>query len=143
MKFIASNFWDTTGQSYVTLKHLGSFFTGKAKLHPDDKEYASELTGCSYAESRAIIKALKYERELAKQEAETCRKFIKACECYKGWNKEDPSAKVAYRQLNRKIKKVNDITDEINKEMLALQRAMTQRIIIQKRFESKEDNQDK
>ena len=143
MKFLCSFFDKKENLASVDIQHLDQVFTGEAKIHPDDEKYASELVGCSYAESRAIIKALKYERKLTMAEAEQCRKFVKACECYKDWDKESPTAKAVYRQLNRKIKKVNDITDEINKEMLALQRSMTQRTIIQKRFESKEDNQNK
>lgn len=137
MKFITSLYDSLKGYSSVVIEHLGKNFVGIAKLHPDDAKNASAFAGCSYAESRATINALKYERKILKEEAETCRKFIKACECYKGWDPKSSSARAAYRQLNRKIKKVNDITDLINKEMELLDRFIMQRSIVLKAFEQK------
>lgn len=135
MKFLSSTYDSEKGISKVIIKHLGLNFIGRAFIHPDDKEKASEYAGCGYAETRAVIKALKYERALAKREAEVCRKFVKACECYKCWNHEDNSARAIYRQLNRKIKKVNDLTDEINNKMFALERHIWNRDIALKAFE--------
>lgn len=136
MKFITSLYDSAKGFSSVVMEHLGKNFVGSAHLHPDDAEKASRYAGCGYAESRAIISALKYERGLLKEEAETCRKFIKACECYKGWDPESPSARAAYRQLNRKIKKVNDITEEINDRMFAIERDIWQRDVTLKAFDA-------
>lgn len=134
MKFISSLYDSLTGFSSVVIEHMGVNFIGTARLHPDDAANASEIAGCSYAESRACIEALKYERSLAKKDAETCRNYIKACECYKKWNSESPTAKAAYRQLNRKIKKVNDLTDEINDMMFSLDEAIWKRGVTVKAF---------
>ena len=88
MKFI-DNFYDKeVGRSVVIMEHRKKRFVGKAFLSPDDEKKASEYVGCAYAETRAVIKALKYERKILKEDAETCRKFIKACECYKGWDQK-------------------------------------------------------
>ena len=135
MKFIESVFDVRTGISAVSLQHLGKKFVGWAKVHPDDKEIASEFAGCGYAEARARIKAMKYERNKAKEEAEICRKFIKACSCYKNWDPESPTAKAAYRQLNRRIKKVNDLTEIINDEMFILSSKIWKRDITIKALE--------
>lgn len=137
MKFLSADYADAGYKtiSSVKVKHLGEVFTGLAFCHPDDIDKASEFAGCAYAEARAQIKALKYERKIMLQDAESCRKFIKACECYKNWDKESATAKAAYRQLNRKIKKVNDITDEINTRMKELSQAIWQRDITVKAFE--------
>ena len=140
MKFIDSFFDKVTGISSVELQHLGKKFVGLAYLHPDDKDKASEFAGCAYAEQRAYIKALKYERARLKEEAEFCRKFVKACSGYKNWDPESPVAKVVYRQLNRKIKAVNDITDIINDELFRLQYRIGRRDIVLKEIEKNKQN---
>lgn len=127
MKFINSIFDKEKGTSEVTMEHLGQYFVGKARLHPDDKDKISEYAGCSYAEARATIAALKYERKLAKEKSENIRKFIKACECCKAWDSESPVAKVAYRQLNKYIQKVNHLTETINDMMFALEKSIWKR----------------
>ena len=105
---------DKLGVSRVKVEHLGKTFYGEAKLHPSDKDRASEIVGCKYAEARAQIKALKYEMKLEKAKCEECRKFVKACESCKKFDKESQTAKAVYRQLSRRIKKVNALADEIN-----------------------------
>jgi hypothetical protein len=114
MKFISSSFDPETGHSVVVMQHLGKKFSGEASVHPDEKENMSEYAGCHIAEARATIKALKYERDIAKKDAEAARYFVKTCEDYNKFNKEDDTAKCMYRQLNRRIKKVNDLADNIN-----------------------------
>ena len=114
MKFISSSYDPDTGLSTVTMQHLGVKFVGVAKLHPEDRETASRFGGCLIAELRATIAGYKYERNIAKQKADEAIDFLKACEHYKNFDKNSPTAKVMYRQVNRRIKRVNDITDKIN-----------------------------
>ena len=123
MKFIDSYILND-GTSVVVIEHKGELFTGNAKLHPEDKDKMSEFTGCRYAEIRATIKALKHERNVLKAEAEDCRKMIKACSQDKRWDPKSPTAKVAYRQLNIRIKKVNKLTEEINQLMFGLEKSI-------------------
>ena len=134
MKFIDSRYNHYNGSSKVILRHLGQLFEGWAKLNPEDEDKASEYAGCAYAEQRAYIKALKYERKLAKEEAEVCRKFIKACSSTKAWDPTSPSAKVAYHQLNVKIKKVNKLADMINAAEKSLQQSIWTRDVTIKAF---------
>lgn len=138
MKFIKSNY--ENGHSLVVIKHLKHRFYGTADVHPDDKKNASEFAGCILAEMRAQIKALKYEKKIAKEEAETCRKFIRACECYKNWDKESQSAKILYKQLNYKIKRVNKLTDEINNLLFKINKYIVERDITLKAFERNKQN---
>lgn len=140
MKFISSNFWKDTGESRVIMQHLGKKFFGFAHLHPEDDK-PSEYTGCSLAEKRATIKALKYEHKIAKEEAEAARLFVRNCESYAKFNKDDDSAKCMYRQLNKKIKRVNDLADDINDLYDSIYREIHMRErILKKLNESKEDN---
>lgn len=139
MKFIRSNY-EEDGHAYVVLEHLKTRFYGNANVHPDDINNASEFAGCILAEMRAQVKALKYERKIAKEEAETCRKFIRACECYKNWDKESQSAKILYKQLNYKIKRVNKLTDEINDLLFKINKYIVERDITLKAFERNKQN---
>ena len=144
MKFISSSFDFDTGISEVVVQHLGKKFIGTAKLHPDDKDKVSNYTGCQIAEMRATIKALKYERKIAKNKSDMALDFIKSVENYTKFNKEDESAKSMYRQLNRRIKEVNDITDQINElyyeiDMLPRKKSVILNSILTKK-KSKQDN---
>lgn len=143
MKFIKSGFDNQTNRSWVIMQHMGRAFEGEARLHPDDIDKKSEIVGGRYAETRATIAALKYEHKLAKQSCEECRKFVRACEQYKNFDKESPTAKAMYRQLNRRIKKVNKIASEINFLYMAMGKDIWKRDIILKSLEqkSKEVNQ--
>ena len=132
MRLIDASYDIETGKSFALVEHKGHTFQGVAKCHPDDMAEFSKFAGCGYAETRAIIKALKWERKYKMKECETIRKFVKAVGQYKKFNSEDPSAKAMYRQLNRKIKEVNVITEEINKEMQNLQSAVAQRDIVKR-----------
>lgn len=125
MKFISSSYSPKTGKSEVVMQHLGVKFKGTAQLHPDDQEHASNFAGCYLAELRAKILALKYERYLAKKKSDDAIDFMKSCENYAAFDPESPTAKAMFRQINRRIKKVNDLTDEINELLKELD--MTQR----------------
>ena len=145
MKFIESSYNSETGESKVVMQHLGVKFVGTAKVHPDDWENASSYEGCFLAEQRATILALKYERYLAKKKSDEAIDLIKACGCYKNFDKESPTAKAIYRQVNRRIKKVNDLTDEINTILKVIElhthaRATVLRAIKRKKEMSKKDN---
>lgn len=115
MKFISSTYESDCGKSFVEIQHLGVKFFGTAFLHPEDKERESKYAGCTLAELRATVAALKYERKLAKIKSDEALDFVKSCEGYAKFDPESDTAKVMYRQLNRRIKRVNDLTDKINK----------------------------
>ena len=142
MKFIESGYNPTTGISYVVMQHLGKKFKGIAKLNPAESE-GSSYAGCYYAELRAKIKALKYERTLAKQKSDMALDFVKSIEGYSKFNKEDPSAKAVYRQLNQRIKKVNDLADQINAIYEELDSAIRRRDIVTKAIDRKKSKMDK
>lgn len=143
MKFIQSGFDEKTNKSWVIIQHMGRLFRGEARLHPDDIDKKSEIVGGRYAEARATIAALKYERKLAKEKCEECRKFVRVCEQYKNFDKESPTAKAIYRQLNRRIKKVNDLANQINSLYISINKDIWQRDIVLKslKHKSKQVNQ--
>lgn len=130
MKFVESGFDKNTKRSWVIMNHMKQLFRGEAKVHPDDEDKISEIVGGRYAETRATIKALKYERNIEKEKCEECRKFVKACEQYKTFDKKSPTARAIYRQLNRRIRKVNQLTDEINQLYFSMGRDIWKRDLV-------------
>lgn len=145
MKFISSSYNKETGVSKVIMQHLGIKFIGTAKVHPNEFNRASEYLGCSYAETRATIEALKYELELARKDAKICQNFVKSIECYSKFNSQDESAKSLYRQLNVKNKKVKELINKINNLKFCLNKDIINNSNLlfkaEKRKESKKDNQ--
>jgi hypothetical protein len=141
MKFISSDYDENTGISTVVMQHLGKKFTEQAFFHPEDKN-PSKYAGCRFAEIRAIIKALKYERAIAKNKADMALDFVKSLECYAGFNKNTPEAKLMYRQLNKRIKRVNDLTDKINAAIQDLDISIRQRNIVTNALERKKAKKD-
>lgn len=144
MKFIESTYDSGTGTSTVIMQHLGVKFEGTAQEHPEETN-SSSYFGCQLAEIRAKIKALKYERKLAKQKSDEALDFVKSCEGYAKFDKDNDAAKVMYRQLNRRIQKVNDLADQINKLLKEEDQVKNQRKIVLGAIErhkemSKEDN---
>lgn len=142
MKFISSSYDPNTGESVVIMQHLGIKFKGKAHLNPEETNPPSEYAGCAYAEIKATIKALKYERKLAKNKADMALDFVKSCECYAKFNKNDETAKSIYRQLNKRIEKVNNLTDNINNLYKKLNILINRREIILKAIDNKKAKQD-
>ena len=56
-------FDEETGISTCELTYKNKIFVGRAKCHKDDTDMKSEKVGCEIAYYRAIIEALKYERD--------------------------------------------------------------------------------
>lgn len=143
MQLIESYFNETLGKSISVVKHRKKQYYGYAWIHPEDKEIASKYTGCRYAEMRAEIKALKAEHKKEKAACEECRKFVKACSQYKNFDKDSSTAKAMYRQLNRRIKRVNDLADQINQKVQDLEIAIKQKDIVHKALERKVNKNNK
>lgn len=140
MRLVSAYYSENTGVSYATVVHsingLERRFEGIAKVHPEE-ESKSRFTGCRYAEMRAQIKALKAERQSLIWKCEECRKFVKACSQYKNWDKESLVAKVVYKQLNARIKQVNELTNQINQLQWDLNIAIRQQETIHHKLAGK------
>lgn len=132
MRFVTSKTFPSSGHSIVYIENKKEIFRGEAKLYPG--ETFSELTGCRYAQERAEIKALKKEYKEKKAACEECRKFVVAVQQYANFNPEDPSARAMFRQLNRRIREVNKLADEINKKEFNLQLAISQQDSFEQRI---------
>lgn len=93
-----SEFNSITGISTVTIKTKLGKFTGKTKLHSDDKDYISNYAGCQYAEMRAIEQYMKARVKIIKERL----KGIEICEAAmkntKGYNDKSIEAKAFRKQ---------------------------------------------
>lgn len=142
MHLVNSIYNEDLGTSVCEVVHKKQTYAGLSRLHPEDKEagLGSKYTGCRYAEMRAEIKALKAEYKKEKAACEECRKFVTACTQYKNFDKESPTAKAMFRQLNRRIKTVNDLADKINNKMYELDMAIRQKDIVHNALENKKNS---
>lgn len=142
MRFIRSYYDKNSEETRVIIEHKGRYFFGYTKLHPEDRSNPSEIFGGFIAELRATIKALKYERKLEKEKCEACRIFIKDCANYKNFDKNSEMAKIMYKQLNVRIKKVNKITNRINALYKDIQKMIWNRDVTLKAIERKKSKKD-
>lgn len=60
---IKADYNEETGISTATIDTDLGAFEGRAKLHDEDRDFASKYTGCRYAETRATIKYLKMKKK--------------------------------------------------------------------------------
>lgn len=137
MILVSSYFTEASGTSSCTVQHNGKLYTGFARVHPEDGDKVSRFAGCQLAELRAEIKALKAELKQERMKCDEIRNFVKACSQYKLWNKEDASIKAIYKQLNIRIKKVNNIIDAINSREMEIMRLIGQRDAVIKAIDRK------
>ena len=141
MRFLDSGTVKETGYSTVIIKHKGNEYVGQAKCHPDDT--FSEFTGCRYAQERAEINALKDEWKQKKHDCDECRKYLIAVSQYAGFDKESSTAKAMFRQLNRRIKEVNKLAENISQKQFNLQVAIRQQDSFNSKIEQMRLNDNK
>lgn len=137
MRLVDSYYNEETGKSISEIIYKKHRYIGTARLHPEDADKASKYTGCRYAEMRAEIKALKEEHKKEKAACEEVHKFVRACTQYANFDETSPTAKAMYRQLHRRIKRVNDLADKINQKIEDLNVAIRQQGIVSKALERK------
>ena len=128
MKLVGSYFND--GVSLCEVQHKKKIYLGISRVHPDDLHSNSMIFGGSIAEKRAQIKALKDELKEEKSSCDECRNFVKACTGYKNFDKNSPTAKAMFTQLNKRIKRVNQIVDHINELEEEIQKDIQKRDIV-------------
>lgn len=115
MKFLDSFYNKYEGKSIVTLADKYGIYTGYAKVHPLDKENASEYAGCAIAESRAWIKALKSRRRRTKIKLNTIEEVIKDINLNAN-NYIDVSKRlnILFKKYTKEIKEIDKNIEEIN-----------------------------
>lgn len=128
MKLVNSYYEE--GISTCVVEHKKKYYRGISRVHPEDIGGASMLFGGRLAEKRAQIEALKNDLKIERALCDECRNFVKACTGHKNFDKESPTAKAVFRQLNIRIKKVNEIVDQINQIQQSIENEINKREIV-------------
>lgn len=128
MKFLYGYFNQDTGESVVTLADRYGTYTGQAKLHPDDKDNASQYMGCGLAQRRAWIKALQNRRRRIKIKIQAIKEIIvdinvfandyadinKRLKCkLKSYNKEIENIENLIKEIQNNINKRIEVRDNL------------------------------
>lgn len=95
-----SEFNKETGYSLVTIANKYGHFTDVAKLHPKDAPYASEITGCMYAETRAKIRCQRQRLKLNAAQKKIMQDYYNIISGMKDFNPRDPAASKARRVMH-------------------------------------------
>ena len=111
MKLIYNDFNKQTGQSIVILADKYGRYVGKAKCHPDDKQFISELMGCALAENRAKIKSLNNKLRITKIKLNTVKTILKTAQ-------ESHLLLQHIKNYKNEISKIEQEIEEINFEIV-------------------------
>ena len=109
MKFLYGYFDQETGKSTVALADKYGTYIGQAQLHPNDKENASKYAGCSIAERRAQIKALRNKRRRIKIKIKTIKEILK--------DVENEKINIKLRYYTKELNNINEEIDQIRKNI--------------------------
>lgn len=126
MKFLDCDYDEETKCSTTLVQHLGCVFYGDAIAAPDEVNL-SQLFGGRLSEARAILHALQYERSVRENEYRTISNMVKACCNTKRFDKESPSAKTIFHQLNISKKRYKDSKEKVKAVKKAIKEMMDDR----------------
>ena len=114
---------------------------GQAFCHPDDLNFASEFTGCEIALRRAMIKAMRAERDDIKVALQTLQQFDALLKNSPKFNKYTYQYKMLQRSINRTTSDLTTIKQEIATEVQKLQEYIHMKDVIHNRI--REEGKDK
>ena len=123
MKFLYGFFNQKTGKSEVTLADKYGIYTGRAKLHPNDKNNASKFTGCRLAETRALLNYLKIKYKRTKIALDAIKNLNNDIKL----NCQNIDSKIQ-RRINLKLRDYSNEINEIKKDINALEKNLIEDI---------------
>ena len=118
MKLVYNNFNKQTGESIVILADKHGRYIGKAKCHPDDKEYISEFMGCNLAEKRAQIKGLKNKLHITKIKINTIKMILEDIENIDNNQKNIKILLQYIKNYRVEIEKIKEKIKELESEII-------------------------
>ena len=98
-KLVYANYDKETGISNVIIRNKYGTFSAKSTLNEADRYIESSFAGCTYAESKAIIKSLKAGCRELQTQIKTLRDFEKILKGLKDYNHHS----LECRRLRRRI----------------------------------------
>ena len=115
-RLVYSDYNKDTGISTVIINSKYGQFTGVSELNPEDKNYESSFLGCSIAEKRAIIKALRAQLREVKAMQKAIKIVINDLEKSKFYQKNS----VENRRLRKTFWLYQKEIDKINNQITML-----------------------
>lgn len=106
-KIIYSNYDNNTGVSTITIQTPKGRFTGISLLHDEDKDYASEITGCSYAEIKAHMKMVAADIKELKSNLSAFEKFYNNISTSNSFDEKSYIARKLRKEIFRLKEKIN------------------------------------
>lgn len=107
---------NTSGDTWCRLIHKGQEFTGHTRCLPEDEDFWSENVGCFIAETRAIIKQLKYAKKQLIPGLKALEDFEKTLKCCKNYDPDSFEAKRLRKEIYLQKRKINEINSTIKDE---------------------------
>lgn len=109
---------ERTSEAIIDTMH--GLFYGVAHCHPEE-EYESHFAGCRIAESRAILRAVQFEKNILNHQIKELEDFEKILKSLKEYNHHS----VECRRLRRRIHELKDIRKEYIKQIKAIKEGIT------------------
>lgn len=130
------NYDAETGVSTAELYTSMGLCTGKAQLHPEDKEHDSNYFGCAIAELRAEAVYCKRRAQHSMQEAQTLQKFYNHMKDTKNFDEN------AYyvKQLKKEIQRKYEDADQWRLRAAAIKDMIQLRIIARDKINKQKEN---
>lgn len=121
--------WDPIdGKAFCVMIYKGNKFYGSAHCHKDDKDFMSEITGCTIAEARAKIKVMQHiKNNEIKPALTTLYHIISSFESNSRYDPECPEYKFIWRQINVNEEELTKIRSSIADEKKFLKEYIDQK----------------
>ena len=115
-------YFETGVAECILYNEDGHIFKGMAKCHPEDEDMMSEKVGCEIAQSRATIKALKYQKNcVIKPSIKALKQLYYSMRQSKKFNPKSYENIMLKRQIENWEWDLNLIEDMIDAEKTYLQ----------------------
>ena len=114
IKLLNSNYDEETGISTASIQTDYGIFTSTSKLHEEDKDIVSTYAGCQYAETKAILKYMKYRTKLIKQQIKGLEDCQKALMNLKDYNHNSVENRTIRKQIYLLKRQKKDFENRIS-----------------------------
>ena len=99
IKLIDSWYNEEDGISYAKINTDYGEFEGYAQLHEEDKEIASRYAGCQYAETRAVLRYMKYRIKILAYQIKALINCQKQMEGRAAYNPQSVEGRALRKQI--------------------------------------------
>lgn len=131
---------NTSGDTWCHLIYKGQEFIGHTRCLPQDEDFQSENVGCFIAETRAIIKQLKYAKKQLMPGLKALEDFEKTLKCCKNHDSDSFEARRLRKEIYLQKRKIDEINSAIKDEQDYLTQYIKGKDKLYNRLRSKQTN---